>query len=110
MKKLMMLAAILAMVLAAAVPAAAQVVNEFDDQELESGDFEAEPSMEINGNNNPQCGALLPAGQTGNVAGEEGVAMEDSSSGSTGGASLDFGPSNSASCSGGVEQKSEISS
>lgn len=105
----MMLAVILAMVVAATVPAVAQVANEFDDQELDSGNVENEPSMDIDGNNNPQCGALLPAGQTGNVADEEGVAMEDSSSGSTGGASLDFGPSNSASCSGGVEQTAENS-
>ena len=46
MKKLMLLAAMLAMVLVAAAPIIAQEVG-FDDQELESGSYESETSISI---------------------------------------------------------------
>ncbi len=57
-KKLMLLVAMLAMMMLAAAPVLAQVGNEFDDQELESGDIETETSLSIEGNNNQYVGAL----------------------------------------------------
>ena len=54
MKKLMLLVAVLAMMMLAAAPVIAQVANEFDDQELESGGIETETELSIEGNNNNQ--------------------------------------------------------
>ena len=76
MKKLMLLAAILAMVLVAAAPLIAQEVG-FDDQEFESGEIETETSLGIEGNNNNQCAGLLQFGQTGNFGNEQGTSQYD---------------------------------
>ncbi len=66
MKKLMMLAAILALVLAAAVPAIAQIGNGVG-QESESGEVAIEGSVTSEGNYAQQCVAPLQFGQTGNL-------------------------------------------
>ena len=77
MKKLMMLAAMLALVLVAAVPVLAQVGNEFDDQELESGGIETATEISVEGNNNSQCTGLLQFGQSGNFANQQGTGQYD---------------------------------
>src|SRR5918998_2886922 len=77
MRKLMLLVAVLAMVLVAAAPVIAQVANEFDDQELESGGIETETSLSIEGNNNNQCAGLLQFGQTGNFPNQQGTTQYD---------------------------------
>jgi hypothetical protein len=76
MKKLMLLAAMLAMVLVAAVPVIAQSVG-FDDQELESGEISTETELSIEGNNNNQCAGLLQFGQTGNFGNMQGTSQYD---------------------------------
>ena len=77
MKKLMLLVAMLALVLVAAAPVIAQVGNEFDDQELESGEIGTETELAIDGNNNNQCAGLLQFGQTGNFPNQQGTSQYD---------------------------------
>ncbi len=112
MKKLMMLAAMLAMVLVAAVPVIAQVANEFDDQPLESGSYESETEIAIDGNNNNQCTGLLQFGQTGNSANQQGTTQYDNpeSSSGFGGPSLSFAPENATECEQAVQQSAAASS
>ncbi len=73
MKKLMLLAALLAMVLVAAAPALAQVVQEFEQEEAESGDAEPEVAVANKGDSASVCAALLQTAQTGNVQNTQGV-------------------------------------
>ncbi len=73
MKKLMMLAALLAMVLVAAAPALAQVVEEFEIEEAESGDAEPEVAVANKGDSSNICAALLQQTNTGNVQNIQGV-------------------------------------
>src|ERR671917_1351284 len=112
MKKLMLLAAILAMVLVAAAPLIAQEVG-FDDQELESGGIGTETSLGIEGNNNSQCAGLLQFGNTGNFPNQQGTAQYD-----TGGEfeqefegpEIEFGPENATACEQAVQQAAAASS
>ncbi len=73
MKKLMMLAALLAMVLIAAVPAIAQVVQEFELEEAESADAEPEFTVENAGSSSNVCVGGLQQTNTGNVQNIQGV-------------------------------------
>ena len=66
MKKLMMLAAILALALAVAVPAIAQVTHEVG-QETESADVELEFSVSNTVNYATQCTPAIQFGNTGNL-------------------------------------------
>lgn len=66
MKKLKMLAAILALVLAAAVPAVAQLTNEVG-QETESGDSAVSTDIANEGDHAAQCVAPLEFSNTGNL-------------------------------------------
>ncbi len=112
MKKLMLLAAILAMVLVAAAPLIAQEVG-FDDQELESGEIGTETALEIEGNNNNQCLGLLQFGNTGNAGNEQGTAQYDVAgefSQGFGGQSLSFAPENETACEQAVQQSAAASS
>src|SRR5215217_7468611 len=106
MKKLMLLAVMLAVVLVAAAPVLAQEVG-FDDQELESGEIATETDIAIEGNNNTQCAGLLQFGQSGNAANEQGTAQYDASdefSQGFGGQSLSFAPENETGCKQAVQQ------
>jgi len=76
MRKLLLLAAVLAMVMLAAAPVIAQEVG-FDDQELESGEIATETELSIEGNNNNQCAGLLQFGQTGNFANQQGTSQNN---------------------------------
>ncbi|HZB83484.1 MAG TPA: hypothetical protein VE288_11665 [Rubrobacteraceae bacterium] len=73
MKKLMLVAAMLAVVVVAAVPAIAQVSQEFSERRIQSGP--ASPKVEIknSGDNVNECGPIQQIAQTGNVANEQGV-------------------------------------
>ena len=65
LKKLMMVAMILAMVLAVAIPAMAQVGQE-GEQETESGDVDQDFSVTSEGDNSSQCANVQGTAQTGN--------------------------------------------
>src|SRR5215218_4873313 len=98
--KLLMLAAMLAVVLVAAAPVVAQEVG-FDNQEFESGGIETETALEIEGNNNNQCAGLLQFGQTGNFGNEQGTAQYDISDEfeqEFAGPEIEFGPENETGC------------
>ncbi len=73
MRKLMLLAAMVAIVLVAAAPAIAQVAQGFSQEDVESGDVE--PTVEISnkGNNVNICGTVLQSANSGNVQNEQGV-------------------------------------
>ena len=73
MKKIMLIAALLAMVLVAAVPAIAQVSQGVGGAEQESGDVEMEFSVSNSGDNSNQCASALQFGNTGNFANSQGV-------------------------------------
>ena len=112
MKKLMLLAAMLAMVLVAAVPVIAQSVG-FDDQELESGEISTETELSIEGNNNNQCAGLLQFGQTGNFANQQGTSqydLGDEFEQEFAGPEIEFGPENATECEQAVQQAAAASS
>src|SRR5215218_7950986 len=112
MKKLILLAAVLAMVLLASAPVIAQEVG-FDDQELESGDIETETSLSIEGNNNNQCAGLLQFGNTGNFANEQGTAqydIGDEFEQEFEGPEIEFAPENETACEQAVQQSAAASS
>ena len=73
MKKFMLVVAMLAIVLVAAVPALAQVSNEFSERRVTSG--KASPSFAFSnkGDNVNACPVAQQIAQTGNVANEQGV-------------------------------------
>ncbi len=112
MRKLMLLAAMLALVLVAAVPVIAQVGNEFDDQELESGEISTETEIAIDGNNNNQCTGLLQFGQTGNLANQQGTAQYDIEEFEQEfeGPETEFAPENGTECEQAVQQAAAASS
>ena len=66
MKKLMLLAALLAMLALAVVPAIAQVTQE-GEQEGESGDLDQSTNVTGGGDNSTQCANVQGVGNTGNA-------------------------------------------
>ena len=72
MKKLMMLAALLAMVIVAAVPAIAQVTQE-NEQEAESGDATQNINVTGGGDNSNACQGVQGITNTGNATNNVGV-------------------------------------
>ena len=66
MRKLMILAAMLAIAALAVAPAIAQVLDNEIEQAAESGDFEAETEIAASGDNSNQCAPVLQFGNTGN--------------------------------------------
>lgn len=100
MKKLIMLAAIVAMVLTVTVPAIAQISQEVGTQasqeiggDVESGDVSATFSVESTGNNSNQCATPLQFGNTGQPQDNLGILQYASKLGDVsgdGGSSLGF--------------------
>jgi uncharacterized protein YdeI (BOF family) len=72
MKKFMLLAAILAMMVVAAVPAIAQVDQEFD-QDADSGDVNQSFNVSNTGNNSNQCVGITGNANTGNAQNQIGL-------------------------------------
>ena len=73
MRKLMLLATILAIAVVAIAPAIAQVGQGFSQEDVESGDVE--PTVEISnaGNNVNLCTTVLQSANSGNVQNQQGV-------------------------------------
>ena len=114
MRKLLLLAAVLAMVMLAAAPVIAQEVG-FDDQELESGEIATETELSIEGNNNNQCAGLLQFGQTGNFANQQGTSQYDLGPDAEfeqefEGPEIEFAPENATECEQAVQQSAAASS
>ncbi len=112
MKKWMMLAAILALVLVAAAPVVAQVAFEIGDTENESGGIGTSNELEIAGNNNNACLGQQQFGNSGNFTNQQGALQFDSEADDLefGGGEFEFAPENETSCEQDVEQASAASS
>jgi hypothetical protein len=114
MRKLLLLATVLAMVMLAAAPVIAQEVG-FDDQELESGEIATETELSIEGNNNDQCAGLLQFGNTGNFANQQGTSQYDFGPDAEfeqefEGPEIEFAPENATECEQAVQQSAAASS
>ena len=72
MKKLMIFAAMLALVLTVAVPAIAQVSQEFGQEIEDTGNVTLNTNVTSTGDNGNQCVAPLQFGNTGNVQNAQG--------------------------------------
>ena len=112
MKKWMMLAAILALVLVAAAPVVAQVAFEIGDTENESGGIETENAFGIEGNNNSACLGQQQFGQTGNFTNQQGALQYASDADDLGfsGPGIGFAPESETACEQAVQQSAAASS
>ena len=111
MKKLVMLAAMLALLVAVAVPAIAQVSQEIAN-ENESGDVSLSFSAQSKGNNSNQCVTPLQFGNTGSNQNAQGFLQYASEADdlSGGGSSFVFAPALSGGCTQAVQQSAAASS
>ena len=73
MRKLMMWAAMAAIVVVGAAPAIAQVSQGFSEEDVESGDVEPTVEFSNKGNNVNACLTVLQSANSGNVQNEQGV-------------------------------------
>jgi hypothetical protein len=110
LKKLMMVAAMVALGLIMAAPAIAQVTNAVG-QEDETGAFKANFSATQSGNNSDQCVTPLQFGNTGSLQNGQAVLQYGSTSGDIGegGSTFTFSPTESATCTQQVQQSSAAS-
>ncbi len=111
MKKLMLLAAMLAMVLAVAFPAIAQVAQGIG-QSAESGDVETEFSVENEGDNSNLCPAAYQFSNTGNFQNAQGFAQYDTTTEDVelSGVEVTFGGELAVECEQSIEQAAAASS
>ena len=106
MKKLMMLAAMLALVLLAAIPAIAQVTDEFGQEIENTGSVTTSTTVTGSGDSSNQCVAPEQFGNTGNVQNAQGFLQYGSTSGDIefGGGSMSFTPTLTNTCKQQVQQ------
>ena len=111
LKKLIMLAAMLALVLAVAIPAIAQVGNGVGN-ESESGDVSPSFSVQSTGNNSNQCVTPLQFGNTGNLQNGQAFLQYASTADDleAEGPTFTFAPELTAPCTQAVQQSSAASS
>jgi hypothetical protein len=112
MKKLMLLAALLAMMVVAAVPAIAQIGQE-SEQETESGEVDQSFTVTGGGDNSNQCANIQGVANTGNVQNQLDLIQYGSEADDfefdEGGSSLDVSPTNSTTCDSQVNQAASAS-
>ncbi len=98
---MMLLAALLAMLIVAAVPAIAQIGQEAE-QETESGDVDQSFTITGGGDNSSQCVGFSGVAQTGNAQNQIGVLQYASDSGDfefdEGGGTITLSPESSTTC------------
>ena len=106
MKKLMTLGAILGLLLLVAVPAIAQVTEEFGQEIEKTGATNLTTTVTGSGDNSNQCVAPEQFGNTGNVQNAQGFLQYGSTSGDIefGGGSMTFSPTLTNSCTEQVQQ------
>ena len=111
MKKLMILVAMLALALAAAVPAIAQVTHEVG-QETESGDVELEFSVANEGDYASQCTPAIQFGNTGNLQNANSFLQYASELDDFEGGGIEFGfePESETACESTIQQSAAASS
>ena len=101
MKKLMLLAALLAMLIVAAVPAIAQIDQE-SEQETESGEVNQSFDVSNTGDNSNQCAGIQGVANTGNAQNQTGVLQYGSAADDfefeDSGSTVEVNPENSTTC------------
>ena len=112
MKKWMILAAMLVLMLVAAAPVVAQVAFEIGDTENESGGIGTSNELEIAGNNNNACLGQQQFGNTGNFTNQQGALQYASGVDDLGfaGPGIGFAPENETGCEQAVQQAAAASS
>src|ERR671927_1022125 len=102
----MLLAAMLALLLLAAMPAIAQVSEEFGQEIEDTGNVTLNTSVSSSGDNGNQCVAPLQFGNTGNVQNAQGFLQYNSTSDDIEfeGSSMTFSPTLTNSCDQSVQQ------
>src|SRR5919202_1540041 len=102
----MLLSAMLALLLLAAIPAIAQVSEEFGQEIEDTGNVTLNTSVSSSGNNSNQCVAPLQFGNTGNVQNAQGFLQYNSTSDDIEfeGSSMTFSPTLTNSCDQSVQQ------
>ena len=106
MRKLMLLAAMVAIVLVAAAPAMAQVAQGFGLEDVESGDVEPAVEVTNSGNNANLCPTVLQSSNSGNVQNAQGVVQYKSESDDigAGGSSITMGAESAGECTQTIQQ------
>jgi hypothetical protein len=106
LRKWMMLAAILAIVVVAAAPAIAQVDQKLSERRITSGPASPKAAISNSGNNANLCPTVQQVANTGNVANEQGVTQYDTDTGDIdfSGSSLTITPDTTADCTQTIEQ------
>src|SRR5215212_3290653 len=112
MKKLMLMAAMLAVLALIAAPVVAQVAFEIGDTENESGGIGTSNELEIAGNNNNACLGQLQFGNTGNFTNQQGALQyaSDADDLEFGAGEFEFAPENETACEQEVQQAAAASS
>jgi uncharacterized membrane protein len=112
LKKLMLLAALLAMLIVAAVPAIAQIDQE-GEQEADSGEVDQSFTVTNEGDNSNQCANIQGVANTGNAQNQIDLIQYGSDAGDFEfdevGSNIDVSPSNSAECDQQVNQAASAS-
>jgi hypothetical protein len=112
LKKLMLLLAMLAMVLAVAIPAIAQVVGENEQETDSTGEVGLETSVESSGNSSNSCVAPLQFGNTGNFQNDQNFIQYSSIADDiefSGGDGFSFAPEQEVTCDQKVQQSAAAS-
>src|ERR687885_3049429 len=106
MRKLMLLAAMLAMLLLVGIPAIAQVSEEFGQETDETGNVTGNINVSGSGNSGSQCVAPLQFGNTGNTQNAQGFLQYNSTADDIdfSGSSMTFTPSLTNTCQQTVQQ------
>jgi hypothetical protein len=112
MKKLMLLAALLAMLIVAAVPALAQIGQE-SEQETESGEVDQSFEVSSTGDNSSQCAGIQGVANTGNAQNQIDLIQYGSEADDfefdEGGSTLDVSPTSTTECDQQVNQAASAS-
>ncbi len=113
MKKFMVIAAMLAMLIIAAAPATAQIIVQESEQEAESGDVDQSFEVSGSGDNSNQCASVQGVSNTGNAQNQidliQFVSDADDFEFDEVGSDIDVSPENSSSCDQQVNQAASAS-
>jgi hypothetical protein len=112
LRKLMLLAAMLALALVAAAPAIAQVSQGFSQEDVESGDVEPVVEFSNKGNNVNACPTVLQSANSGNVQNEQGVVqyqVPEAGDIGAGGSSITMGAESAGECTQTINQAASAS-
>ena len=107
MRKLMLLAAMVAIVLVAAAPAIAQVSQGFSQEDVESGGVAPVTEITNSGNNVSMCPVIHQSANSGNVQNEQGVVqyqVPEAGDIGFGGSSITMGAETAGECTQTIEQ------